>query len=62
MTLTTYGFIVNLMPITSAMKNPSYKNVMTSVILSLLFCFATYVVLAALCLRIYGSDINIDVF
>jgi amino acid permease len=62
MTLTTYGFISNLIPISSAMKNPSYPNVMKAAVMALSFCFITYALLAVLCLRLYGSDININVF
>lgn len=61
-TLTTYGFIVNLFPVTSAMKNSSYSNVMKAVALALFFCFATYITISLLCLRIYGSEININLF
>ena len=62
MTLTTYGFIVNLMNIADEMEDGSHSNVMKAVGISLIFCFLVYVMLGFLCLNIYGNTININVF
>jgi len=61
-TITTYGFIINLFPITEGMKDKSSTNVMKAVALALFFCFATYLVLTLCCLQIYGSSIDINLF
>lgn len=61
-TIVTYGFIINLFPITQGMKDNSAKNVMKAVALALFFCFSTYLMLTLCCLKIYGSSININLF
>jgi len=61
-TLTSYGFIINLFPITSQMKDPSYKNVMSAVFIAVAFCFSAYLILSALALNLYGDNIQVSLF
>jgi len=56
-TLTSYGFIINLFPVASQMKEQSYKNVMSAVGLALAFCFTAYFILSYLAQNLFGSDI-----
>lgn len=61
-TLTSYGFIINLFPVASQMREQSYKNVMSAVALALCFCFSAYFILAYLAQNLFGSDIQVSLF
>jgi len=61
-TITTYGFIINLFPITQGMKDSLKSNVIKAVSLALFFCFSTYIFLSVCVLQIYGSNTNINLF
>lgn len=47
-TLTSYGFIINLFPVASQMREQSYNNVMSAVGIALTFCFSSYLILSYL--------------
>jgi len=61
-TLTSYGFIINLFPIASQMKEQSYNNVMSSIFIALCFCFSAYLILALLAQNLFGSNIQVSLF
>lgn len=47
-TLTSYGFIINLFPVASQMKEQTDKNVKSAVAIALAFCFTSYLILSYL--------------
>jgi amino acid permease len=53
-TLTSYGFIINLFPIAQTLKHKTKANVMKSVFIALCFCFSSYFILTKLAINIYG--------
>lgn len=61
-TLTSYGFIINLFPVASQMRDQSYGNVMKAVWLALLFCLSAYVILSVLAQNLFGSSIAVSLF
>lgn len=44
------------------MEDSSYPNVMSSILLALLFVFGVYTTFAYLALNIYGNDIKVSIF
>jgi hypothetical protein len=44
------------------MQEPTHKNIMKAVSLSMFFCFLSYLTLSILALRLYGSDVNVNLF
>jgi len=54
--LTSYGFVINLFPASQQLQEKSYKNVMSSVVLALGFCFASYMILTLLVVNVYGVE------
>jgi len=56
-TLTSYGFIINLFPVASQMREQSTSTVMSAVGLALAFCFSAYLTLSFLAQNLYGSNI-----
>ncbi len=54
-TLTSYGFIINLFPITKQLKEYNNSNIMKSVLMALLFCFSAYIILTLLAMNLYGE-------
>lgn len=61
-TLTSYGFIINLFPIASQMKAQTYSNVMSAVFLALCFCFSAYLILSLLAQNLFGDKIEVSLF
>lgn len=61
-TLTSYGFIINLFPIASQMKEQTYGNVMSAIFIALSFCFSAYLILALLAQNLFGSNIQVSLF
>lgn len=61
-TLTSYGFIINLFPIASQMKAQTYGNVMSAVFLALCFCFSAYLILSLLAQNLFGDKIEVSLF
>lgn len=61
-TLTSYGFIINLFPIAQQMREQNYENVMKAVGIALIFCFSAYLTLSILAQNIYGNNIEINLF
>lgn len=55
-TLTSYGFIINLFPITSQLKEYNNVNIMKSVFMALVFCFGSYIILSVLAMNLYGEN------
>ena len=62
-TLTSYGYLINLFPIAMQLKNRSYANVIKSALLALVFVFTAYVILTSLSMNIFGEhNIQMSIF
>ena len=44
------------------MQEPTHGNIMTAVGLSMMFCFVIHLTLSILVVRLYGSDVNVNLF
>ena len=55
-TITSYGFVINLFPIQSQMKDKKQSSVLLAVLLALLFCVFSYSLLTKLAINIYGEN------
>lgn len=53
--ITSYGFIINLFPIRQQMSDQSKSSVVLAVSLALAFCFISYVLLTGLAIGIFGE-------
>ena len=54
--LTSYGFIINLFPVSKQLKEYNNKNIMKSVFMALIFCFGAYLTLAIFAIKLYGEQ------
>jgi uncharacterized membrane protein YidH (DUF202 family) len=54
--LTSYGFVINLFPISQQMQDKSKGSMMKSVLIALTFCFLSYVTLTKLAINIFGEE------
>lgn len=54
--LTSYGFVINLFPISNQLETRTNSNMLKSVVLALGFCFGAYFCLTGLCINIYGEQ------
>lgn len=54
--LTSYGFVINLFPISQQLEVSSNANVLKSVLLALGFCFTSYLILTQLCINLFGEQ------
>ena len=54
-TLTSYGFVINLFPIAQTLRQKTKTNIMKAVFLALCFCFSSYMILTKLAINIYGA-------
>jgi len=61
-TLTSYGFIVNLFPVAQQMREYTYPNVMKAVWIALCFCFCSYLILSYLAQNLFGTEIEMSLF
>lgn len=55
-TLTSYGFIINLFPISKQLKVYNNTNIMKSVLMALIFCFGAYITLTVFAINLYGEN------
>jgi amino acid permease len=55
-TITSYGFVINLFPIQSQMKDKRQSSVLLAVLLALVFCVFSYSLLTKLAINIYGEQ------
>ena len=61
--LTSYGFVINLFPISQQLEVKSNANVLKSVFLALTFCLSSYMILTQLCINLFGeSNIQPSIF
>lgn len=44
------------------MQDPTHNNIMKAVGLSMMFCFVSYFTLSILAVRLYGSNVNVNLF
>ena len=58
-TLTSYGFVINLFPIAQQLRDNTKANVMKAVFIALCFCFSSYLILTKLAINIWGAE-NIE--
>ena len=61
-TLTSYGFIINLFPVASQMREQTDANVKSAVAIALAFCFTSYLILSYLAQNLFGSNIQVSLF
>ena len=61
--MTSYGFVINLFPISQQLEVKSNANVLKSVLLALTFCLSSYMILTQLCINLFGeSNIQPSIF
>jgi amino acid permease len=61
-TLTSYGFIINLFPISRQLKEYNNANIIKAVLIALTFCFLVYISLTVLAMNLYGTHIQQSIF